>query len=586
MKLLNQILLLVFFPLVISVGISIFQIESLLERLDQTIQERLRDTSEQVKNDIDVFLKETRQFATLLAKTEEIVTGIEISDADILFQRGQLFSDIGIDYIAFADSQGKVVARGHDEFAFGDSLGDDPYFRKALDWKTLSLITPFDKGVFLISLVPAVLHEERIVGVVITGIALDRQFLGNIGKRHNVDISVRIGGKQVAGSFEGDPLPEWDTADFDYWSYESVIPGNEASCTVSIFEDNKARRSSLVRLRQNILFFTYALSFVIMGVVILLVMRMVAPVKILVSAMYEYSQGNRTLTELPVPKNEIGEISMAFSDLRSENVSLLNSLEEKVVQLREARDALWGEMELARKIQTCLLPTSVEEIHPDFEISAVMLTADEVGGDFYEITPDRSGNLWIAIGDVSGHGVTPGLIMMMAQTVHATVTTNLECEARNVVVKINEILYKNVHERLKETHFMTFNALKYMGRGKFEHAGAHLRIIVWRRESRQCELIRTKGVYLNFISDISKPTKNSYFELGEGDIMVLYTDGLTEAENPEGEMLDIDGFINIVEKHSHQEPEAMKENIIADVLRWCDDKRDDDMTLVIVKRKG
>jgi len=249
-------------------------------------------------------------------------------------------------------------------------------------------------------------------------------------------------------------------------------------------------------------------------------------------------------------------------------------------------EKMQGEMELARNIQTCLLPTSLENIHPDFEISAAMVTADEVGGDFYEITPDRSGNLWFAVGDVSGHGVTPGLIMMMAQTIHATVTANLDCEARDVVVKINEILYANVHERLKESHFMTFNALRYLGLGKFEHAGAHLRIVVFRRESDDCELIPTKGVYLNFKKDISKATKNSYFELGEGDIMILYTDGLTEAENPDGEMLDIDGFVEIVEKHARQEPEAMKESIMADVLRWCDDRRDDDMTLVIVKRKN
>ncbi len=97
-------------------------------------------------------------------------------------------------------------------------------------------------------------------------------------------------------------------------------------------------------------------------------------------------------------------------------------------KLEKAMDALWGEMELARKLQTCLLPSLSDNIHPDFEIDATMLPADEVGGDFYEVSLDRSGHLWFAIGDVSGHGVTPGLIMMMAQTVHTTVTSNLDCD--------------------------------------------------------------------------------------------------------------------------------------------------------------
>jgi PAS domain S-box-containing protein len=244
------------------------------------------------------------------------------------------------------------------------------------------------------------------------------------------------------------------------------------------------------------------------------------------------------------------------------------------------------EMELARTIQTGLLPGVVKNIHPDFEIAASMVTADRVGGDYYDITFDRKGNFWISIGDVSGHGLKPGLIMMMAQTIHATVTSSMNCEARDVVVMINEILFRNVHNRLKEKHFMTFNALKYLGDGKFEHAGAHLRIIVFRREAGQCELIRTNGIYLNLKEDISKPIKNSYFDMGEDDVMVLYTDGLTEAQDSNGELLDIDRFLKIVEKHVLQDTESMNADIIADVLKWCDNKRDDDMTLVIVKRKG
>ncbi|MCP4119900.1 MAG: SpoIIE family protein phosphatase [Desulfobacteraceae bacterium] len=252
-----------------------------------------------------------------------------------------------------------------------------------------------------------------------------------------------------------------------------------------------------------------------------------------------------------------------------------------------ARSAALGhEMKLARKIQTSLLPTSFNNLHPDFEISASMVTANQVGGDYYDITSDRQGHLWISIGDVSGHGVTSGLIMMMAQTVHKTITTSTDCDAREAVIMVNNILYRNVHERLNETHFMTFNALKYQGNGRFEHAGAHLRIIVYRGFSGRCELIRTKGIYLNLKKDITRSTGNSYFDLEKGDVMVLYSDGLTEAENPEGELLDINGFMEIIGLHVFHDPETMKKKIMADVLRWSRDRIDDDMTLVIVKPKG
>lgn len=248
--------------------------------------------------------------------------------------------------------------------------------------------------------------------------------------------------------------------------------------------------------------------------------------------------------------------------------------------------ALNHEMALARRLQTSLLPAVSNDFHPDFEIAAAMLPAEQVGGDFYDITYDRVGNLWLAVGDVSGHGVTPGLIMMMAQTVHTTVTSNIDCRAGDLVVMLNDILYKNVHERLRENHFMTFTALKYLGQGLFEHAGAHLSMIVVRRDTATCDLIKTTGVYLNFMADITRAIQNHQFSLEEGDILVLYTDGLTEAQNGNGEMLDIGGLVGIVEKHCRQTPEVMKELVMAEVIRWCDNKRTDDMSIVIVKRKA
>ncbi len=257
-----------------------------------------------------------------------------------------------------------------------------------------------------------------------------------------------------------------------------------------------------------------------------------------------------------------------------------------LVSKRQSKlDRIQTEMELARSIQTSLLPTLKEGFHPDFQIAASMIPADQVGGDFYDITYDRNGCLWLSVGDVSGHGVTPGLIMMMAQTAHTTITTNIDCEARDVVVMVNEILYKNVHERLNESHFMTFTALKYLGEGRFQHSGAHLSLILFRKETGTSELIRTRGIYLNFKKDISKGTKNSEFQMAPGDLLILYTDGLTEAENGQGEMLDIGGFVKIVEKHANQKTEAMKNMILADVIQWCNDIRVDDMTLVIIKRK-
>src|SRR5262249_39256965 len=90
-----------------------------------------------------------------------------------------------------------------------------------------------------------------------------------------------------------------------------------------------------------------------------------------------------------------------------------------LVELKKARDALWSEMELAKRIQTALLPK--RQNTRGFNIAVSMHPAQEVGGDYYDIIETEAGSRWIAIGDVAGHGVDSGLIMMMAQTSIMTV---------------------------------------------------------------------------------------------------------------------------------------------------------------------
>ncbi len=307
----------------------------------------------------------------------------------------------------------------------------------------------------------------------------------------------------------------------------------------------------------------------------------------------ERSEQDRMMKALNVMIQAVGKGSL---DVRGNAIGLkggwrdivvgVNRLIEELSRAVSESATLTQEMELARKIQISLLPDLKQYRHPDFTIAADMLPADLVGGDFYDIAFDKSNKLWFAIGDVSGHGVTSGLIMMMAQTVFTTILNNHNYTPEEVVARINKILYKNVNTRLKERHFMTFTALKYIGHGNFLYAGAHLTMLLFRKSTGTVEFIRTTGVYLNFKEDISRATQNARFSLDAGDILVIYTDGLTEAENQQGKMLDLDGFVNIVEKHIDETPVIMKDRIIADVTRWCNNRLVDDMTLVIVKRKG
>ncbi len=300
----------------------------------------------------------------------------------------------------------------------------------------------------------------------------------------------------------------------------------------------------------------------------------VRPIYQLTAAMKELQSGNFDVQANVATGDELQGLSEAFHTMGQE---LKEDLKRKGEQ-----DRLRREMELARRIQTAILPKQME--HDGLEIEATMLTAEEVGGDYYDVLHHDDGTLWLGIGDVSGHGVTPGLIMLMAQTVHTTVATHLQHRPSEVVTTINRILYHNVRQRLGEDHFMTFTALKYLGSGEFEHAGAHLTMIVYRRAARAIELIKTDGVFLNFIPDISGVTNNASFTLEIGDVLVLYTDGLTESFAPDGAMLDLAGLQEIVMLHAEEPLLAMRNGILSDVLNWCQQERKDDMTLLLVRR--
>ncbi|MCK4799323.1 MAG: SpoIIE family protein phosphatase, partial [Spirochaetes bacterium] len=205
-----------------------------------------------------------------------------------------------------------------------------------------------------------------------------------------------------------------------------------------------------------------------------------------------------------------------------ENARLVESLKEK--------ERLKQEMKIAERIQTAIVPVPPQ--HDELDIAAVMKPAEEVGGDYYDIMFDKDNNLWFAIGDVSGHGVTPGLIMMMAQVSFSTkIKDSGDITPKKAIIDINSVLCENVRNRLKKHHFMTMTFLKYMGNGKFMYAGAHLDIIVYRNKTKMCELIKTDGVYLSIIPDVSEATKNLNFFLNKDDIMLLYTDGIIEARH-------------------------------------------------------
>lgn len=249
------------------------------------------------------------------------------------------------------------------------------------------------------------------------------------------------------------------------------------------------------------------------------------------------------------------------------------------------QEHLKNEMGIAQKIQTIMLPSPPE--HAEIEIEAFMKPAYDVGGDYYDIMTDCENNLWFAIGDVSGHGLTPGLLMMMAQSFFsASIKNTSNPSPKEAINSINTLMYENINNRLKTPHFMTLTLLKYTNRGTFLFAGAHVDLIIYRKKSRRCQIIPTVGTFIGFIPDISQATENNSFSLEKGDILLLYTDGITEARNKDTrKLMGEKRLMVILENHAHEELAVIKTAIISTTLKWSGSLLSDDLTLILVKRK-
>ena len=126
-------------------------------------------------------------------------------------------------------------------------------------------------------------------------------------------------------------------------------------------------------------------------------------------------------------------------------------------RLQQAQDALWTEMELAKKIQTSLLPNRTRI--GDYDIAGMMLPAEDVGGDYYDIIETKSGENWVAVGDVSGHGLESGLVMMMAHiSLYSAINSGHIESPSELLEQVNHVIRINL-KRLESNRYMTMMAL-------------------------------------------------------------------------------------------------------------------------------
>jgi PAS domain S-box-containing protein len=241
------------------------------------------------------------------------------------------------------------------------------------------------------------------------------------------------------------------------------------------------------------------------------------------------------------------------------------------------------ELAIARRVQTSILPTALEV--EGLEIAATMEPASDIGGDYYDVLPFEGG-AWLAIGDVSGHGLNAGLIMLMVQSAVTALTRAHPTGApRAVLSQLNVVLYDNIRRRLAADDHVTFTLFRYTVDGRLVFAGAHEDILVCRAKTGEIELIRPPGTWLGARRDVSRVTVDSLLELESGDLVVLYTDGITEAMDARGRMFELDRLRAAIGAKRDRSCQEIRDNIIKEVRRFMA-IQSDDLSLVVIRYRG
>ena len=291
---------------------------------------------------------------------------------------------------------------------------------------------------------------------------------------------------------------------------------------------------------------------------------------------------------IPFGENEVLIIVRDVSDRKRSELALTQAHAEIVTlnqQLKSENLRMGAELAVTRRLQEMVLPREAElqAILP-LDIAGFMQSAEEVGGDYYDVV-QHNGKIRIGIGDVTGHGLESGVLMLMAQTAVRTLIANGEEDPIKLLNTINKTLYDNTR-RMKSHKNMTLSLLQYE-MGVLNLSGQHEDMIVLRTDGA-IESIDTfdLGFPLGLEKDISAFVAQTNIQLNPEDVAVLYTDGITEAMNMQKEQYGLDRFHQVLQNNRDRSAIEIQQQVIFDVMEFIGEQRVfDDITLLILKRR-
>lgn len=252
----------------------------------------------------------------------------------------------------------------------------------------------------------------------------------------------------------------------------------------------------------------------------------------------------------------------------------------RLYEEEQALRLMQEDIRLAARIQLDLLPKTSPQI-PGYDIAGESAAAQVVGGDYFDFIPFKDHHLAFCVGDVSGKGLPASLLMANLQ---ATLRgqTLLSPSAKECIERSNKLLYHSTSAEKFVTMF--YGILDTNGHQlDFSNAGHNPPILL--SDQGEVKLLTTGGTVLGIMEGL--PYESEIIPVRRGDILVVYSDGITEALNGHDEQFGEDALVDAIRKQRSSSAREIVQGIIAAVKAHAGTTpQTDDMTLVVMKRVG
>lgn len=300
------------------------------------------------------------------------------------------------------------------------------------------------------------------------------------------------------------------------------------------------------------------------------------PVQRLVDGVRSLGQGSTTLSvEGP---EEIGAIASAFNEMSARYQAAQASMQE--------HERLQKDVQVASEIQSSILPQTLPEI-PGYDIARLYQPAQAIGGDYYDFLDAGHGRTGIVVADVAGKGVSASLVMTMLRTA-------LRMEARgngnagDVLARMHEFLSADMRKGMFVTMF--YVVLDARQRVVSYASAGHTPMILYRAATGETAFLNPRGMPVGIATSdrafFQRQLDVERLHLRPGDMLVLYTDGITEAASPAGEQFGETRLLEAVRRLGRASAGDLVDGLWDELRRFtAGAAQQDDVTLVAIQEK-